>query len=276
MNKSNLILASVSAIIFTSILIIFSPNSQKLNFSSSVPSQTPSQLISSTPDPTVDWKTYENKEYGFSFKYPSDLTISENKNGMSLRSKLDIEQPGGGPTFLFGYVQNSSISEYIKKYTARVLNTLDYNNTKFTYITIDGELDTYDQLLLEKNGDLLIFSNNPQILSTFKFTDQAISSALEVAKKYLDASVKGDLETAKIYCSSMERTALDGYSFVKYEIAGSKADNNPDYYHVYVKFTDKSGKIWDIAPNTQGKPLEVYLNRNSEGIWKALTWYFYQ
>jgi hypothetical protein len=116
-----------------------------------------------------------------------------------------------------------------------------------------------------------------QILSTFRFTNvnNNQDSAETVVKKYLDASVKGDLETAKIYCPDIQSTALNGYNFVNYEITGSKADNNPNYYHVYVKFTDKSGKIWDKAPNTQG-PLEVYLNKDSNGAWKALTWYFYQ
>jgi len=78
MNKSNLILASVSAIIFTSILIIFSPNSQKTSLSSTTPSPVSTESISPTPDPTADWKTYENEEYGFSFQYDDTKHLLEN------------------------------------------------------------------------------------------------------------------------------------------------------------------------------------------------------
>ncbi len=65
MNKLNLILASVCAIFFTSILIIFSPNSKKLSLSSPTPSPILTESISPTPDPTADWKTYENEKVDF-------------------------------------------------------------------------------------------------------------------------------------------------------------------------------------------------------------------
>ncbi|OGM97971.1 MAG: hypothetical protein A2735_02275 [Candidatus Yanofskybacteria bacterium RIFCSPHIGHO2_01_FULL_41_21] len=32
---------------------------------------------SATPDPTADWKTYTNTQYGFEFKYPNDFVITE-------------------------------------------------------------------------------------------------------------------------------------------------------------------------------------------------------
>ncbi len=37
-----------------------------------------------TPDETANWKTYSSSKYGFSFKYPSNYTVEENKgNGVT-------------------------------------------------------------------------------------------------------------------------------------------------------------------------------------------------
>jgi len=82
MNKSNLILASVSAIIFTSILIIFSPTSKK-TFPSS---PTPNPMTTNIPQIETEkseikneseiisldgtWNLYKNYQLGFLIKFP--------------------------------------------------------------------------------------------------------------------------------------------------------------------------------------------------------------
>jgi len=119
-----------------------------------------------------------------------------------------------------------------------------------------------------------------QILSTFKFTNSATDvtdmDALTVAKKYLDAYVVGDWAMAKENGDpQMDERIAAGYGFTKYEITGSKAEPDPNQYHVYVKFTDKKGQVWDIAPHTQSDPLQVLMMKNN-GVWKAVTWYFYE
>lgn len=120
------------------------------------------------------------------------------------------------------------------------------------------------------------YSNFDQILSTFKFIDQKQESALDVAKKYLDAYVSQDWTTAKQYSSdpNFDEAIAEGYAFVKYTITGQKADTKANYYHVYVSFTDKNGEINNKAPYSNG-PLEVLMFKDSSGQWKALTWYFY-
>jgi hypothetical protein len=42
-------------------------------------SQCVGQQITPTPDPTADWKIYENDQYGFSFNYPSEFSIEDGK-----------------------------------------------------------------------------------------------------------------------------------------------------------------------------------------------------
>jgi len=38
---------------------------------------TPILIASPTPDPTADWKTYTNEEYGYSVKYPTDNYVRQ-------------------------------------------------------------------------------------------------------------------------------------------------------------------------------------------------------
>lgn len=77
MKKSTLFLIILTAIFFTSTLVLIYLNYLKpQSISTPTPSSTPTESISPTPDPTADWKTYENKEYGFSFKYPSNWFLN--------------------------------------------------------------------------------------------------------------------------------------------------------------------------------------------------------
>lgn len=62
-----------------------------------------------TPDPTANWKTYTNTEFGFSFKYPKQLTISEK------RSKEEIKDfvIDGGTTNVIDYEYRFSTGKIV-------------------------------------------------------------------------------------------------------------------------------------------------------------------
>lgn len=97
-----------------------------------------------------------------------------------------------------------------------------------------------------------------------------------VAKQYLDAYVRGDWTAAKSLSGrDFDETIAENYAYVAYSITGTKQDANSQYYHVFVQFTDKDGKVYTKAPYGD-VPLEVMLFRNNDGTWKAMTWYFYQ
>jgi hypothetical protein len=129
------------------------------------------------------------------------------------------------------------------------------------------------------SGDNYLSTVN-QILSAFKFSDGMTnandSDVLIAAKKYLDAYVSGNWTVAKQYGDSQLNEAITaGYGLTKYEITGSNADANANNYHVYVKFTDKTGRIYEIEPHSTDKPLEVLMVKEN-GVWKAVTWYFFE
>lgn len=42
------------------------------------PTPTP-EVVTPTPDPTANWETYMNEEYGYSIKYPQEIAIREDK-----------------------------------------------------------------------------------------------------------------------------------------------------------------------------------------------------
>jgi hypothetical protein len=99
---------------------------------------------------------------------------------------------------------------------------------------------------------------------------------VEVARKYLDAYVSGDWVTAKSLSgdNTFDENVANGYGFTKYEILDSSPGEN-NYYHIYVRFTDNLGNMYDKAPHSNS-PLEVLMHKNNDGNWQALTWYFFE
>lgn len=182
MNKKNLILASVLAIIFTSILIIFSPSSKKISPPSPTPSPISTESISPSSDPTADWKTYENNDYGFSIKYPANLTIESTTKEKMVRllSQENIEFPGGNVT-AFWIEDNLSISDYIQntKIYLSPLNlentlkqtSLTFNEVNFIKLSYTDAMDNREEYITPIKNNIFIFSGDSQILSTFKFID---------------------------------------------------------------------------------------------------------
>lgn len=159
---------------------------------------------------------------------------------------------------------------------------------RLVYVVVTNHHNTKYTITYEESQKNIKFSSSSdwkrkmlfdQILSTFKFTDTTQagnSEALLAAKKYLDAYVAGNWKVAKQYGDTqLDERIAGSYGYTKYEITGSKADIEPSLYHVYVRFTDKNGKVWDKVPHSTILPLEVLMTK-SDGSWKALTWYFYE
>jgi hypothetical protein len=79
-----------------------SAESQKQVQKTDIPATSPSVAPTEMVDPTANWKTYANKDYGFSFSYPKELTylydhlkggniLLQNFDGSSPRKELDSD-----------------------------------------------------------------------------------------------------------------------------------------------------------------------------------------
>ncbi len=141
-----------------------------------------------TSDPTSDWKTYTNTEYGFEIRYPAGYLISENNNGITIESSTScktIRMAHGGiwPKDCFSYnllIQKNKISGAVSMTMTQVAG---YPAERFEIN--DGLWEFGNQTLYQfvKGGNWFISSltyNSEnkvtaeslfnQILSTFKFT----------------------------------------------------------------------------------------------------------
>ena len=66
-------------------------------------------------DPTANWKTYTNDQYGFSFKYPSDWILNTNANGLVSVSNTTKVDPKLSDLENFADGNNGSIGFMIQK-----------------------------------------------------------------------------------------------------------------------------------------------------------------
>jgi len=114
----------------------------------------PSQL-EEQQDETADWETYRNEEYGFEFKYPSEINDSNVKISYSGPGESIDKSVSFAAMFLYAadkdvaYIVsvsdnsfNLSLEEWIKKHEAcgfRKGNDLDINKVNLKNISLNGE-----------------------------------------------------------------------------------------------------------------------------------------
>jgi len=157
--------------------------------------------VTPTPDPTADWKTYTNSEYGFSFKYPSDfldkkmndnsviLSVGSKDYSLSLKADSDLDiytDEIKDIKKLFDTKEQNVNIKGIGPYTAylRSIQSAGGEFSFFRIILIPIKSYMFDLSLSPKDENDFATSEElaDQILSTFKFIEpEASSTPLPVA-----------------------------------------------------------------------------------------------
>jgi len=138
---------------------------------------------SPTTDPTVDWKTYINNNFGFSVKYnpafnPNEVANSIQKLalisfGSMKNNGFDIEVTTGDS---IDYYKNQITDQGEKIDKEEKISVDGITATKLTYkqIIVIDKYDVSKVIVTNSNRDYIITalaSDITQIISTFKFTN---------------------------------------------------------------------------------------------------------
>jgi hypothetical protein len=153
-------------------------------------------------DATANWKTYTNSQYGFEFKYPSNLKVDEcDPSFIYLNGNCDSDAPYSGliqiedpksitidknaefKTINLGGIQ-------AKQYSGQVSSVgpgpEDGANSEGIFFSKDNKT-WHLEFIADTSGN---FPGMDQILSTFKFTEKDPLSSIKVGDKFGDMTVQ--------------------------------------------------------------------------------------
>lgn len=126
---------------------------------------------SATPDPTADWKTHTNSQYGFEFKYPGDLILHPVVDGVEISLPPDTLRDLLLSVSLDGRIISEISDQYakiripLKDIFVNGIPAIQPENTGNIFIVHDNKV--YKIIYNEVNNPNKLVD---QILSTFKFT----------------------------------------------------------------------------------------------------------
>jgi len=137
---------------------------------------------SNQTDPTANWKTYTNSQYGFEFKYPSDLKAFDGKYPYA---------EGVGPIKIIDFVPIQGPRTFsLEVYDAKAVDLPSGRGTKVNNIEVykyqttlngktedswwffDSQKKYFSRFLSDQNSDILF----DQIFSTFKLIDNTLKT----------------------------------------------------------------------------------------------------
>ncbi len=188
-NKGFAHLLLVIALLAVGIGVIYLSSNNPFDNTSDAPAE--NAALTETSDPTDDWKTYTNEEYGFSFKYPrsTDTTLEETVDG---EDYLKINENVNFLITPFSIEECDGLCPIIDEKTNQTINQIEFNKYITTspediafsdklpgqiileYKLDDGKVLQWNFGLSNKNNTMEVDSAenvSNQILSTFEFTE---------------------------------------------------------------------------------------------------------
>lgn len=177
MKKSTLILLISTAIFFTSTLVLLylnylKPTTTFIPTTGTIPTDTPLP----TTDPTTDWKTFENNNYSYSFKYPSSWNIVDLTQGKQVEIFFQTNQTDSVGSLLIEKINNVPTDISLYKETKKIGNypnakcSPELNGKSYCYLATGDKL----MILIHKYPEDTEYNQTlDQILSTFIFTSPA-------------------------------------------------------------------------------------------------------
>lgn len=146
---------------------------KQVNELKSQPTPESSATPQATTDPTADWKTYTNTEYGFSLKYPQE---NDSKIEFSL-----VENYEGGYCYQWTHMSNIDIAGKKVRvdsgsYTGQpedICKDTDNkdSNVVQAFLPIEGSVELFISIHSSSTNKETLLEKMDQILSTFEFTN---------------------------------------------------------------------------------------------------------
>ena len=159
------VLLSLSAVVF-----LYYQNQQLKSMLASYTSPTTKPQPTPTSDPTANWKTYTNKQYGFTFKYPSDWEDVSKSDAIANPNREFMLQTSN-KEFVNGTVFDKYDSTFVEQPWSKQLKLGQTKSLVVTYVNSIGPGS--------KGGEKDLPTFN-QILSTFEFSSETSSSSATI------------------------------------------------------------------------------------------------
>ena len=207
-SNSNITIISMALFVLMSLVVVgflYYQNQQLKSMLASYQVPVVSPTPTATTDPTADWKTYINEKGKFTFKYPDDVTIENQKNisntvGIGITDTVKAFNSSGGSSGIPYFInieynqplnKNSTTPDGLKIDNQQEINVDGKVATQYVYEVTKLQVgfdvgDKTENIFIKNNSNSILIQLTDytkltlfnQILSTFKFTSASPSASI--------------------------------------------------------------------------------------------------